>query len=334
MPKVELDYLQSVELDKVWENEPGDFTPWLAEEENLKQLGETLGMELEFEGQELPVGNFRADILCRNTVDGSRVLIENQLTRTDHPHLGQLLTYAAGLDARTVVWIAKEFREEHRAALDRLNEITNESFQYFGIKIKVWQIVGNSARAPQFEIVSSPNNWSRTVSRETRGFEDKDLSEAQRLKQKYWSKLRDYMIQKDTPIKWGKLGHWGDQGFSIGRGNFGLVARQNSRDNFIAIILFMLGMDAKKHFDLLKEQQQQEIEDELGISLEWKKLPEGKQSLVLFSKRDTDPANEVDWQNQHEWLASNLEKFDEVFRPRVKALNADDWEPPEDEGDE
>ena len=304
----------------------------LAEEENLEQLGKTLGMQLEFEGQEVNVGNFRADILCRDTEDNSRVLIENQLEETDHRHLGQILTYAAGLDAHTVIWIAKKFRNEHRAALDQLNEITDDRFSCFGVEIKVWEI-GNSKPALQFEIISKPNDWSRTVGREVQHIEDIDLSEAQQRKKKYWSKLRDYMVDKDTLIKWQKPGHSNDQNFSIGRANFGLTTRQNSRDNSIVIMLFMLGVDAKKHFDLLKEQQQ-EIEGELGISLEWEKLPEGKQSLVLFSKRDTDPANEGDWQNQHEWLASNLEKFYEVFRPRVKALNADDWERPEDEDDE
>ena len=326
----ELSRLELVELRDIWSNEATDFTPWLAEEENLSLLGETLGIDLELEGQELDVGDFRADILCRNTMDGSRVLIENQLEGTDHSHLGQILTYAAGLNAHTVIWIAKKFREEHRAALDRLNEITNANFQYFGIEIKVWQIVGNSARAPQFEIVSSPNDWSRTVSRETQHVEDKDLSEPQQLKKKYWSELRDYM--KDTPVKWGKPGHWGDQAFSIGRANFGLVARQNSKDNFIATILVIGKPNAKEHFNLLKEQQQK-IEKEFGESLEWEERPDRKESHILLQKTDANPQNKTDWHNQHRWFASKLKLFDEVFRPRIKALNTADWEPPEAKDD-
>ena len=172
-------------------------------------------MELELEAQEIYVGDFRADILCRNE-DGSRVLIENQLEKTDHDHLGKILTYSAGLNVHTIIWIAREFRDEQLAALDQLNEITDERFRYFGIEIKVWQI-GNSARAPQFEIVCSPNNWSRTVSRDTERTVNKNLSETQQLKKKYWSALRDSMDDKDTQVKWQKPGHWNTQNFSIGR---------------------------------------------------------------------------------------------------------------------
>lgn len=214
MPE-KLSRLEEVELREVWPDEAQDFTPWLAEEENLTLLGKTLDMELELEAQEIYVGDFRADILCRNE-DGSRVLIENQLEKTDHDHLGKILTYSAGLNVHTIIWIAREFRDEQLAALDQLNEITDERFRYFGIEIKVWQI-GNSARAPQFEIVCSPNNWSRTVSRDTERTVNKNLSETQQLKKKYWSALRDSMDDKDTQVKWQKPGHWNTQNFSIGR---------------------------------------------------------------------------------------------------------------------
>lgn len=327
----ELDRLQLVELRDIWPNEAADFTPWLTKEENLALLGETLGMGLELETQEIDVGDFQTGILCRDTVDSSRVLIESQLESTDHSHLGQILTYAAGFDAHTVIWIAKEFREEHCAALDRLNEITNENFQYFGIEVKVWQI-GDSARAPQFEIVSSPDDWIPTVKRDTQPAASGEFSETQQQK-KFWTALRDYMVQKDSPIKWQTPGHWRDQTFSIGRTNFGLFTRRNPKDRFIATALFMGGVDAKKHFDLLKKHQQ-EIEREFGEPLEWEKRIENKESRISLHKRGTDPTDEADWSNQHEWFASKLELFDKVFRPRIKALNADDWEPFEDEDDE
>ena len=329
---LKLDRLQPVELRDIWSNEATDFTPWLAEEENLAFLGETLDMDLELEGQELNVGDFRADILCRNAVDGSRVLIENQLERTDHNHLGQILTYSAGLDIHTVIWIAKEFREEHRAALDRLNEITNEHFQYFGIEIKVWQI-GDSARAPQFEIVSKPNDWSRTVSRDTQRAASKDLSETQLQLERFWTSLRDYMVEKNNPVKFPKPNAWRFLIFSIGRSGFSMEAWQSQQNKEIGIRMYTSGQHAKVHFYLLAEQQQ-EIEREFGGSLEWAELPNSKSSRISLRKKETDPTDETDWPNQHEWLASKLELFDKVFRPRIKALNAADWEPPEHENDE
>ena len=159
--------LEQVKLREAWESEPQDFTPWLAQVENLKLLSETLKMELVAEGTEQGVGSFRADILCRDTIDDSLVLIENQLERTDHNHLGQLLTYAAGLQTVTIIWVAARFADEHRAALDWLNEITDERFRFFGLEIELWRI-GDSPAAPKFNIVSKPNEWVRAVSQTTR----------------------------------------------------------------------------------------------------------------------------------------------------------------------
>ena len=137
MAQSNLGRLEQVELRSIWANEAGDFTPWLAQEENLRLLGDTIGIELELEEQEKDVGPFSADILCKDTIGGSWVLIENQLERTDHTHLGQLITYAAGLQAVTIVWIASRLTEEHRAALDWLNDITDSKFQFFGLEIEV-----------------------------------------------------------------------------------------------------------------------------------------------------------------------------------------------------
>ena len=323
-----LDRLQPVELREIWPDEAQDFTPWLAKEENLDFLSETLGLELELEGQEVNVGGFRADILCRNAIDGSRVLIENQLEGTDHSHLGQTLTYSAGLDIHTVIWIAKEFRAQHRAALDRLNEITKADFQYFGIEVKVWQI-GDSACAPQFEVVCSPNDWSRTVSQNTQRTVSSKLSETQLQKERYWIDFREYMIQKGSQLRYPKPGPWNYLIFSIGRTGFSLEPRISKQKAEIGIRMRMGGQNATAHFHLL-EAQRDDIEEEFGETLEWAELAQHESSRVSLKRGDTDPTNEADWRNQHEWLASKLELFDQVFRPRIKALNADDWDPLED----
>ena len=138
--------------------------PWLARKENLDILGQTLVIDLELEAQERPVGPFRADILCKDIGSDRWVLIENQLERTDHNHLGQLLTYASGLEAVTIVWIAAHFTEEHRSTLDWLNRITDGSFRFFGLEVELWRI-GDSPPAPKFNIVSKPNDWSQSSPR-------------------------------------------------------------------------------------------------------------------------------------------------------------------------
>ncbi len=226
MPK--LDRLRPVELREIWTDEAQDFTPWHAKEENLNLLSDTLGLELELEGYEVTVGNFRADILCRNTVDGSRVLIENQLEKTDHRHFGQTLTYSAGLDIHTVIWIAKAFQADHRAALDWLNETTKEDFQFFGVEVKVWQIA-DSTPAPQFEVVSSPNDWSRTVIQNTQRALDGKLSETHLQMEKFWIELRDRMSKTGSHLRYPKPGPWNSLNFSIGRADFALEARMSTQ---------------------------------------------------------------------------------------------------------
>ena len=326
-----LSRLEPVELRDIWPNEATDFTPWLAQKENLAHPGETLGMTLELEGQELNVGNLRADIMCRNVVDGSRVLIENQLEQTDYKHLGQIMTYSSSPDIQTIVWVAKEFKAEHRGALDHLNEITNEKFRYFGIELKVWQIE-NSTPAPHFEIVSKPKDWSRTISRKTRRAASKKTPETLLQLERFWREWNDYMIQIGKPFKCPQLGTWSFLNFDIGR-----YGRESDLDAYlvheekeIGFRLYIGGQNAIAYFHLLKEQQE-EIEREFAEPLEWDKRPQQESSRIFLRKTDTDPTDETDWPNQHEWLASKLELFDQVFGPRIKALYATNREFLEDE---
>ena len=195
MNTTKLGKLEKKDLRDIWTSEAGGFTPWLAEAQNLALLGDTIGIELELEAQEKTVGPFRADILCKDTTDGNWVLIENQLERTDHTHLGQLLTYAAGLKAVTIVWIADKFTDEHRAALDWLNEITDDRFNFFGLEIELWQI-GDSPIAPKFNIVCKPNDWSKTVSDAASRIEEGEVSETKLLQQEYWEALRKELLDR------------------------------------------------------------------------------------------------------------------------------------------
>lgn len=325
----ELSRLEEVELNDVWENEPQDFTPWLAEVENLKLLGETLGMKLEVEGVEISGEGFRADILCKNE-DDSRVLIENQLQETDHKHLGQILTYVAGLNAQTVIWIAKKFCNEHRAALDKLNEMTaDKGFRFFGIEIKVWQI-GDSDRAPQFDVVSSPNDWSRSTTQDAQSAISKDLTETQRQQEKYWTELGNYMIQFGSQLNYPKPSASHIIRFYIGRSGFGVRAWQLAQEKTIGISIVIKGEDAKAFFHLLKEQSE-EIEEELGEKLEWsEKLGRNERRLDLI-KQDTDPTDDSDRNNQYKWFADKLNLFDKVFRHRIQELNVEDYEPDEED---
>ena len=311
----ELGELIKVPLREFWEDEAGDFTPWLAAEENITLLGETIGIELEVEAQEKNVGPFRADILCKDTVTDSSVLIENQLERTNHTHLGQLLTYAAGLEAVTVVWIAERFTEEHRAALDWLNEITGEKFGFFGLEIELWRI-GDSAMAPKFNVVSHPNDWTKTVSRISRA----ELTRTDRLYLEYWTVLRGLLDEHKGVIKPVEPlpRYW--MSFAVGQSNFWLSASASVKGKWICVSLTLAGKDAKHHFYLL-EQDKVDIEGKIGAKLEWEERSGRKQSYVSLSQEDTDLEDRQDWDTQHQWLCKQLEAFHRVFSPRIKALD-------------
>jgi hypothetical protein len=310
--------LTVVPLREGWEHEASQFTPWLAGEENLELLSEALGIELELTGQEQSVGAFSADILCKDTVTGHTVLIENQLEKTDHTHLGQIITYAAGLDARTVVWISAKLREEHRAAVDWLNENTVESLQFFGVEFELWRI-GDSAPAPKFNVVSKPNDWSKAVSEVAHSLASGALSPTKQQQQRYWAALGEHLLRKSKSIRPQKAlpQHWTN--FSIGRSGMNIAATINTVKNRIGVELWISNGSAKEQFSSLKGKKD-EIESRMQEHLEWQGLPDSKGARIVVYKTDVDPTDESGWPEQHEWLVKQIEKFNTVFRPIVREL--------------
>ncbi len=311
--------LEKVELREIWKTEDQGFTPWLAEEGNLELLGNAIGIELELEAQEKNVGPFRADILCKNTSDDTKVLIENQIERTDHKHLGQLLTYAAGLQSVVIVWVASKFTEEHRKALDWLNEITDERFSFFGLEVELWRI-GNSPAAPKFNIVSQPNNWSKTVAQAARNLDNQETSETKGLQYRYWQNFISYLESSSSKLRPQAPSpkHW--LTFSVGRSGFHVNALLNTVTNRIGVELVIADKDGEKLFYHLLAKDKETIEREVGSALEWRENPEkNRSSILLFF--NANPAEEPNWNLQHDWLRNALEKFDSVFRQRVKNLN-------------
>lgn len=324
MTELTLGRLTKVELRDVWLSEAGQFTPWLAREENLAILGEALGTDLELEAQEKAVGPFRADILCKDIGTSAWVLIENQLERTDHTHLGQLLTYASGLEAVTIVWIAARFTEEHRSTLDWLNKITDESFRFFGVEVELWRI-GSSPVAPRFNLVSKPNDWSRSVAQAARAIDEGELSDTRLMQRDYWADLNAALIAAGGPISGTRKPQpqsW--MVFSIGRTGFhlsGVMLRQKSQ---IRAELYIAGENALAHFKLL-EQQKEELEGALGFPLEWEELPERRDCRISVYLDGVDPEDRATWPEQHKWLVEKLSAMHRILSPKVRALEASRW---------
>ena len=187
----ELGVIERVDLRDVWKNEAKNFTPWLAK--NISKLGESLGMELEVEEIEAPVGTFALDILVRDVESGRIVIIENQLELTDHDHLGKLITYAAGCEAGIIVWITEQFKEEHRQALDWLNHRSDDNTEFFGIQIELWKI-GNSQPAPHLNLIVTPNEWQRETKRSLPG---RKITAKDKKYQVFFQKLLDNLTEID-----------------------------------------------------------------------------------------------------------------------------------------
>jgi hypothetical protein len=312
MENNDLGRLERVSLRQVWASESEHFTPWLGREENLKLLGDTVAIELELETQEKDVGPF---------LDSSWVLIENQLERTDHGHLGQLLTYAAGLEAVTIIWVAERFTEEHRAALDWLNEKTDEGVNFFGLEVELWRI-GNSSIAPKFNIVSKPNDWTKQV--QNAASKSGELSSHKQTQLKFWTAFKEYMdansnirCQKPFPQ------HWLNS--SIGRSGFHLSSiasywdsTTNTKGSEIRVELALDGPNAKEAF-LKLEVEKTAIETEIGRPIGWHN-PENARSCRIYVQQSADWLNESLWPSQQEWLRRQLELFTKVFQQRVKSL--------------
>ena len=315
--------LERVALREIWTSEANDFTPWLAHEDNLAVLGETLGLALELERREQAVGPFRADIVCRDMgQDDHRILIENQLERSDHTHLGQLLTYAAGLEAVTVVWVASRFTDEHRAALDWLNAITDESVSFFALEVELWRI-GGSPAAPKFNIVSQPNDWSRTLHRAAQAAGEGALSDTRLLQRAYWAAFQAALDAAGGPVS----GHAKPQpkswmSYGIGRTGFSLNAVMLRPSRQVRAEVYLGTQHAQGFFELLRRQKDS-VEQERGYALDWEELPNRQDCRVSITLDEADPENEPDWPRQHVWLAERLNELLGVFARRIKVLNVE-----------
>lgn len=313
--KITLSKLERVPLREAWKHEAGDFTPWLAESDNLDALAQALGLsELEAVATEHYVGDFKLDILC--TDGDQQVVIENQLAETDHKHLGQILAYAAGVGARKVIWVADSFRPEHVAALRFLNENTTDDLSFFGVQVELWRI-GNSPLAPKFEVVVKPDDWTKTGREQARAAAS--MSPIKQLQLKFWTALIARLAEKAPEIRPQKPRpqYWLNN--SIGRSGFGLNITANTRDARLGVELWMPGEEAKARFARLIEQRQT-IEQQLGFELDWQELPDAKACRIATWLQDASIEDEGRWGDYLTWLEQRLVVMDKVLRPIVKGL--------------
>ena len=309
---MKLEKLKKIDLRRAWNHEATDFTNWLSQEENLSLLSDEIGIDIKLIQVEASVGKFSVDILAEEENTGRKIIIENQLEITNHDHLGKIITYASGYDAEIIIWIVKDVRDEHKQAVDWLNEHTDDKVNFFAIKMELWQI-GNSSLAPKFRIISEPNDWAKAVKKSAGKSE---LTETKTLQLEFWNKFKEYAQNNSSKLKLRKTypQHWYDLSFGNSEAHISLTI--NSKNNFIATEIYI--PDSKKLFYGL-EKYKNNIEQELNAKLKWMIL-EGKKASRIKLSKESDVNQIENWEEYFEWLKNTAEKFQKVFAKYVRKI--------------
>ena len=307
---VELGKLEEVvDLRTVWPHETSDFTPWLAKEDNIAILADTLGLDgITVEETESSVGNFKVDIYASETGSDRTIVIENQIEDSNHDHLGKLLTYAAGKSANVIIWIVKNAREEHRAAIEWLNKHSDEDVGFYLCEVKLYRI-GNSKPAVKFDVIERPNNWSREV----RNSDAMNETELQRYE--YWTALMDYAFQsedfaKEFNRRTPTTDHWMD--FSIGRSVCCIQVTQILRDNKINVGLYIRS-NGRDLSDALSNNKE-EIESKAQMNFDWRFRPDNSLCRILIEK-SVALTDRTQWNAQFDWIIDVMLKMKKTFTP-------------------
>lgn len=302
--------LKRVPLREIWPNEPSDFTPWLAE--NIEALGEALKLELELTSREASVGDFSLDLLAKDLDSSKTVIIENQLSQTNHDHLGKLLTYAAGFDASIVIWVAKEVRDEHRQALEWMNQKTDADTQFFAVVVEILTI-DNSKPAYNFKPVVFPNEWQKSQRQKVSTSTSPKLEKYRENFQRLIDELRENHNFPGSSSARAK--NENRQYFAAGIS--GIYFRAGfARGSKVSASVYIGGGD-KTLFDMLKKREEG-ITPKFPEKLEWERLDGKKRSTISVYREGDIESSDSELEEIREWHIQNLLKLKEVFTPEIE----------------
>lgn len=292
------------DLRMIWPHEANSFTKWLAKEENLSKLGEDIGIDLVLEERESSVGNFSIDIFANEESTGRKVIIENQLEDTDHDHLGKLITYASGKGAEVIVWVVKRARDEHRQAIEWLNQHTDTSLGFFLVEIELWQI-DDSAIAPKFNVIERPNDWAKQMKN------SENLSDRKQMLLKFWNGFNDYIAKSDIfkndfTIRKAQPDHWYD--LSVGNSSYHICMTISAQKKCLSCGVYI--PDNKDLFHTF-EDNKDIFQKEFGENGDWKEAAKATR-IVIY--KGFDLYNETKWEEAYAWFVENAIKTKRVFK--------------------
>lgn len=299
--------LEKGNLRSVWTNESA-FSQWLSEEENLNLLGEEIGVELVLLATEADAGDFRIDILAQEENTGKKIVIENQLESTNHDHLGKLLTYGSVQDASLLIWIVRDVREEHRKAIDWLNDHTDEKLNFFLVKLEIWRIE-ESKWAPTFQVVSRPNEWVKLLARSS----GPQRTKTQILQHEYWTKFNEFARSEQSTLRLRtpRPQHWYDISYGNSKSHISLTI--NTQNNRLGCEIYI--PNSKELYHKIHDQKEN-IESDLGTELEWMALPNKKASRIKSSIQ-LNIKDREHWTEAFDWMKKSAESFRTTFSKYV-----------------
>ncbi len=290
------------DLRSVWQHEALNFSKWLAQDENLAQLSEAIGIDIILEELESSVGNFNVDLFAIEEGTDRKIIIENQLEDTNHDHLGKIITYASGKGAEVIVWIVKRARDEHRQAIEWLNQNTGVKIGFFLVEIELWQI-DDSAIAPKFNVVERPNDWAKQMKNVD------NLSDTKQLQQNFWLSLSETIkssYAKDFSPRKAQPQHWYD--LSVGSSSYHIGLTVNTQKKRLGAEIYI--PDDKEKFAMFKEHAN-EIEQLVGSKIEWREATKATRIITLHSY---DISNESNWPQAIEWLLNKAIVFKQIAK--------------------
>lgn len=309
---MELGILKSVSLRQKWSSEARDFTPWLAN--NIAELNKALGLELEVENMEVAAGPYSADILAKDTGTDTYVVIENQIEKTNHDHLGKAITYASVLDASIIIWVAINFTEEHKKALDWLNDHTKDEISFFGVQVELWQI-DDSRAAVRFNVVSRPNEAVRqaAMSKTT-----EELSEVRKFQYDFWLKFKDKLAKskKIPSLQTPRPQYWFD--VTLGKSGVHISNTCNTYESTVGARIYIYNKIADRVLPYL-ESRKEEIEKSIGQELVWDANPEARDKVISLI-HTTDFGDKQKVEEALDWLVDITIKYRETFSKILKEM--------------
>lgn len=308
--------LESVDVRKLWVHEQYDFSAWLAKEANLSILGETLGISFTDVETEKFVGSYRCDIVAKDDNDKDKiVIIENQLERSDHDHLGKIITYASGLDASTIIWIVTNARTEHKSAIEWLNNNTISKINFFLIELKAYRI-GDSLPAPKFEIAEMPNDFVKNANTKSG---DKILNRSKAARYDFWTRLIEYSsnsVESILSILKNRKANTDDwMSVSIGTSKAHLEIKLSDKDHCIRIVLYI--SDNKELYYLL-ENMKEDIEKDAEHPLIWRNFDSLKKSEIIFEIPGLNFDNDSNYDDLMHDTLENIVRLKDIYIKYLK----------------